>query len=126
MENFVKLQHEFFNIYMYKQTADTIGLHFFLQLIDVISSLTPVTTAVPLIGVLALSAVKDAYDDIVSVIIVSRNFLIYSGWKNIFVCENFSWKHDDANTFLPQYLYWMVAMIMRDEKESIQLLPKDH
>ena len=31
-----------------------------------ISSLTPVTTAVPLIGVLALSAVKDAYDDIVS------------------------------------------------------------
>ena len=41
-----------------------------------ISSLTPVTTAVPLIGVLALSAVKDAYDDIVSVIIVSRNFLV--------------------------------------------------
>ena len=76
MENFVKLQHEFFNIYMYKQTADTIGLHFFLQLIDVISSLTPVTTAVPLIGVLALSAVKDAYDDIVSVIIVSRIFLV--------------------------------------------------
>ena len=41
-----------------------------------ISSLTPVTTAVPLIGVLALSAVKDAYDDIVSVIIVSRIFLV--------------------------------------------------
>ncbi len=36
-----------------------------LQLIDVISSLTPVTTAVPLIGVLALTAIKDAYDDIV-------------------------------------------------------------
>ena len=35
-----------------------------LQLIDVISSLTPVTTAVPLIGVLALTAIKDAYDDI--------------------------------------------------------------
>ena len=33
-----------------------------------ISSLTPVTTAVPLIGVLALSAVKDAYDDIVSIL----------------------------------------------------------
>ena len=31
-----------------------------------ISSLTPVTTAVPLIGVLSLTAVKDAYDDIVS------------------------------------------------------------
>lgn len=37
-----------------------------LQLIPQISSLTPVTTAIPLIGVLALTAVKDAYDDIVS------------------------------------------------------------
>ncbi|XP_059479508.1 probable phospholipid-transporting ATPase IM isoform X5 [Neocloeon triangulifer] len=34
-----------------------------LQMIPAISSLTPVTTAVPLIGVLALTAVKDAYDD---------------------------------------------------------------
>jgi hypothetical protein len=32
----------------------------------VISSLTPVTTAVPLIGVLSLTAIKDAYDDLVS------------------------------------------------------------
>jgi len=37
-----------------------------LQMIPAISSLTPVTTAVPLIGVLALTAVKDAYDDYVS------------------------------------------------------------
>lgn len=37
-----------------------------LQLIPAISSLTPITTAIPLIGVLALTAVKDAYDDIVS------------------------------------------------------------
>jgi multisubunit Na+/H+ antiporter MnhC subunit len=36
------------------------------QLIPVISSLTPFTTAVPLILVLALTAVKDAYDDYVS------------------------------------------------------------
>ena len=36
------------------------------QVIPVISSLTPVTTAVPLIGVLSLTALKDAYDDIVS------------------------------------------------------------
>jgi len=35
-----------------------------LQLIDVISSLTPVTTAVPLVGVLTLIAIKDGYDDI--------------------------------------------------------------
>jgi phospholipid-translocating ATPase len=38
-----------------------------LQLIPAISSLTPVTTALPLIGVLGLTAIKDAYDDIVSV-----------------------------------------------------------
>ncbi|XP_055698047.1 phospholipid-transporting ATPase ID isoform X4 [Phlebotomus papatasi] len=35
-----------------------------LQLIPAISSLTPITTAIPLIGVLMLTAVKDAYDDI--------------------------------------------------------------
>ncbi|XP_023245345.1 phospholipid-transporting ATPase ID [Copidosoma floridanum] len=34
-----------------------------LQLIPAISSLTPITTAIPLIGVLTLTAVKDAYDD---------------------------------------------------------------
>ncbi|XP_046439096.1 probable phospholipid-transporting ATPase IM isoform X3 [Daphnia pulex] len=34
-----------------------------LQFIPFISSLTPVTTAVPLIGVLLLTAIKDAYDD---------------------------------------------------------------
>ncbi|XP_054287593.1 phospholipid-transporting ATPase ID [Macrosteles quadrilineatus] len=34
-----------------------------LQMIKVISSLTPVTTAIPLIGVLSLTAIKDAYDD---------------------------------------------------------------
>ncbi|GJQ74496.1 hypothetical protein Trydic_g21365 [Trypoxylus dichotomus] len=34
-----------------------------LQLIPAISSLTPVTTALPLIGVLGLTAIKDAYDD---------------------------------------------------------------
>ncbi|CAH1795962.1 unnamed protein product [Owenia fusiformis] len=35
-----------------------------LQLIPAISSLTPVTTVIPLLGVLILSAVKDAVDDI--------------------------------------------------------------
>ncbi|XP_065171114.1 probable phospholipid-transporting ATPase IM isoform X2 [Atheta coriaria] len=34
-----------------------------LQLIPAISSLTPITTALPLIGVLGLTAIKDAYDD---------------------------------------------------------------
>ncbi len=37
-----------------------------LQMISVISSLTPITTSIPLIGVLSLTAVKDAYDDYVS------------------------------------------------------------
>jgi hypothetical protein len=40
---------------------------FAFQVIPEITSLTPVTTAVPLIGVLALTAIKDAYDDIVSI-----------------------------------------------------------
>ncbi|XP_076377018.1 ATPase phospholipid transporting 8B isoform X4 [Megalopta genalis] len=34
-----------------------------LQVIPAISSLTPITTAIPLIGVLMLTAIKDAYDD---------------------------------------------------------------
>lgn len=34
-----------------------------LQLIPAISSLTPITTAIPLIGVLMLTAIKDAYDN---------------------------------------------------------------
>ncbi|XP_063906623.1 probable phospholipid-transporting ATPase IM isoform X3 [Zophobas morio] len=35
-----------------------------LQMIPAISSLTPVTTILPLMGVLGLTAIKDAYDDI--------------------------------------------------------------
>ncbi len=50
------------------QTTKPTSPFSFLQLIPQISSLTPVTTAVPLIGVLALTAIKDAYDDIVSFI----------------------------------------------------------
>ncbi|XP_025199207.1 phospholipid-transporting ATPase ID isoform X2 [Melanaphis sacchari] len=34
-----------------------------LQMISIISSLTPITTSIPLIGVLTISAIKDAYDD---------------------------------------------------------------
>ena len=37
-----------------------------LQLIPEISSLTPITTALPLLGVLSLTAIKYAYDDVVS------------------------------------------------------------
>lgn len=50
-----------------------------LQFIPFISSLTPVTTAVPLIGVLLLTAIKDAYDDFVS----SPCFLcrFHSNWR---------------------------------------------
>ncbi|VVC36361.1 Hypothetical protein CINCED_3A000306 [Cinara cedri] len=34
-----------------------------LQMISIISSLTPITTSIPLVGVLTISAIKDAYDD---------------------------------------------------------------
>ena len=35
------------------------------QLIPVISSLTPITTLLPLVGVLTITGLKDAYDDLV-------------------------------------------------------------
>lgn len=50
-----------------------------LQLIPIISSLTPITTAVPLIFVLTLTAFKDAIDDIVSAIFLpnERNEIFF-------------------------------------------------
>lgn len=48
-----------------------------LQMIPAISSLTPITTAIPLIGVLTLTAVKDAYDDFVSINAIN-SFIICS------------------------------------------------
>lgn len=36
-----------------------------LKLIPVISSLTPITTLLPLVGVLTITGLKDAYDDVV-------------------------------------------------------------
>lgn len=42
-------------------------------MIPPISSLTPLTTAVPLIVVLAVTAIKDAIDDLVSLIILCKN-----------------------------------------------------
>lgn len=58
-----------------------------LQMIPAISSLTPITTAIPLIGVLTLTAVKDAYDDFVSFFSYHqcfRYFLLHSAkmYKN--------------------------------------------
>lgn len=49
-------------------------------MIPAISSLTPITTAIPLIGVLTLTAVKDAYDDFVSTssLIRSHSFLLFA------------------------------------------------
>ena len=42
--------------------------YFILQLIPQISSLTPVTTIVPLVAVLLITALKDGIDDIVSIL----------------------------------------------------------
>lgn len=56
-----------------------------LQLIPAISSLTPVTTALPLIGVLGLTAIKDAYDDIVrtySVHLQAQADELFMGFSN--------------------------------------------
>ena len=47
-----------------------------LQLIPAISSLTPITTALPLIGVLGLTAIKDAYDDFVGIFWIFLKFLL--------------------------------------------------
>ncbi|XP_044762025.1 probable phospholipid-transporting ATPase IM isoform X2 [Coccinella septempunctata] len=65
-----------------------------LQLIPAISSLTPVTTALPLIGVLGLTAVKDAYDDIQRHLsdshvnnrksrVVRKGQLVQERWSNV-------------------------------------------
>jgi len=55
-----------------------------LQVIPAISSLTPITTAVPLIGVLALTAVKDAYDDFVS---DSWQLITSTFWRSVEKCS---------------------------------------
>ena len=83
-----------------------------LQLIDVISSLTPVTTAVPLVGVLTLIAIKDGYHDIVS----RFNFFFFSMISiekfvdlNFFFYQKFSFFYQKfsftKNFFVPIYFY---------------------
>ncbi|XP_068248598.1 probable phospholipid-transporting ATPase IM isoform X2 [Palaemon carinicauda] len=70
-KNYIKTsKYTFFNFVPYnlfEQFQRLANFYFLcllvLQLIPVISSLTPVTTAVPLIGVLMVTATKDAYDD---------------------------------------------------------------
>ena len=47
------------------------------QLIPEITSLTPITTALPLFGVLTLTAIKYAYDDVVSSTLLVKTPLIY-------------------------------------------------
>ena len=42
-----------------------IEIFILLKLIPVISSLTPITTLLPLVGVLTITGLKDAYDDVV-------------------------------------------------------------
>ena len=46
------------------------------QLIPEITSLTPITTALPLFGVLTLTAIKYAYDDVVSSALLVKTPLI--------------------------------------------------
>ena len=53
------------------------GIIWRFQLIPQISSLTYVTTIVPLVAVLTVTALKDAYDDIVSPVRVVLWFPVY-------------------------------------------------
>jgi hypothetical protein len=51
----------------YHTVIDDVYYFIFFQLIPQITSLSPVTTILPLVVVLAVSAIKDAADDIVSI-----------------------------------------------------------
>ena len=57
------------------------------QLIPEITSLTPITTALPLFGVLSLTAIKYAYDDVVSPDTDSEEWLLAWG-RHIFIAQH--------------------------------------
>ena len=57
------------------------------QLIPEITSLTPITTALPLFGVLSLTAIKYAYDDVVSWDTDSEEWLLAWG-RHIFIAQH--------------------------------------
>ncbi|KAF2351653.1 P-type ATPase subfamily IV [Trinorchestia longiramus] len=70
--NFIKTSKynfvTFLPINLYEQFTRLANFYFLclllLQLVPVISSLNPITTILPLLGVLSITAIKDAYDDI--------------------------------------------------------------
>lgn len=60
----------FLPINLYEQFRRLANFYFLclllLQYVPVISSLNPITTLLPLLGVLMITAIKDGYDDVVS------------------------------------------------------------
>lgn len=75
-----------------------------LQMIPVISSLTWITTSIPLVGVLALTAVKDAYDDY-----VSQHFSFFKTNYSI----NFEWETIDSSLFCLSWVVYFRPKTMR-------------
>ena len=65
--------HDYIVLYIYILKL-LIIITLIFQLIPQISSLTPITTLLPLVGVLALTALKDGYDDIVSSTLLFDDF----------------------------------------------------
>ena len=63
------------------------------QLIPEITSLTPITTALPLFGVLSLTAIKYAYDDVVSWDTDSEEWLLAWG-RHIFIAQQTTPRHN--------------------------------
>lgn len=86
-----------------------------LQMIPAISSLTPITTAIPLIGVLTLTAVKDAYDDFVSIswLTFSYFFCIITK-KNIFIkMERRMYYQNGEKNILSKWIYKIIQTSFR-------------
>lgn len=92
-----------------------------LQMIPAISSLTPITTAIPLIGVLTLTAVKDAYDDFVSIswLTVSYYYFFYIIMKkNIFIkMERRIYQNGEKNILSK----WIYKIMKTSFRKNIQI-----
>ena len=70
------------------------------QLIPEITSLTPITTALPLFGVLTLTAIKYAYDDV-----VKPRFIYHT---TVHICIK---RHKLKKVFIEQSLYYYIMVI---------------
>lgn len=78
-----------------------------LQMISIISSLTPITTSIPLIGVLTITAIKDAYDDYVCIARI--------------ICYEMTYTYSDV-----QFSYVFIIKIKKEKKNLMKkVIPVD-